>query len=74
MNLRVSKFTLKQQQSQERKRLLQIRREYLDHMFHEQIKHLQLRYFELHQRVHKAERPRKLLAESGNRARGKLGG
>jgi SNF2 family DNA or RNA helicase len=65
-------FPLKQQQSHERKRLLQIRREYLEHMFSEQIKHLQLRYLELHHRVRKGDEATRLALSEADRRQKEL--
>ena len=48
-------FPLKQQQASERQRLLQIRREYTDNMFAEQIKRVQHRHMQLYKRVQKGD-------------------
>jgi Domain of unknown function (DUF3883) len=65
-------FPLKQQQAKERQRLLQIRREYIDNMFGEQIKQVQHRYMQLYRRVQKGDEAARLARDEADRRQKEL--
>jgi hypothetical protein len=65
-------FPLKQQQASERQRLLQIRHEYTDTMFEEQIKRVQLRYVDLSRRVQKGDEAARLARDEADRRQKEL--
>lgn len=60
-------FPLKQQQAGERQRLLQIRREYIDKMFDEQLKRVQRRYIALSQRMQRGDEAARLARSEAER-------
>jgi hypothetical protein len=65
-------FPLKQQQASERQRLLQIRREYVNKMFDEQIRRVQHRYLQLYQRVQKGDEAARLARDEADRRQKEL--
>ena len=65
-------FPLKQQQASERQRLLQIRREYTDNMFAEQIKRVQHRHMQLYKRVQKGDEAARLARDEADRRQKEL--
>lgn len=65
-------FPIKQQQARERQRLLQIRREYVNKMFTEQIRHVQYRYMQLYQRVQKGDEAARLARDEADRRQKEL--
>jgi len=65
-------FPLKQQQASERQRLLQIRREYTDNMFAEQIKRVQQRHMQLYKRVQKGDEAARLARDEADRRQKEL--
>ncbi len=65
-------FPLKQQQASERQRLLQIRREYTNTMFEEQIKRVQLRYVDLSRQVQKGNEAARLARDEADRRQKEL--
>src|SRR6266702_166989 len=65
-------FPLKQQQASERQRLLQIRREYTNNMFAEQIKRVQHRHMQLYKRVQKGDEAARLARDEADRRQKEL--